>query len=354
MATKAHKDNLTRTIEKFKSIDKDRLLRPSLGEESLESAFGQKLAMLNEMLQFAQTYMETVSDNTVSQVASELNSIHNILEAQSKRANSEYVSQKIQFLTSIENQIESLRQFWPPFVTAAVEARGFLQDEGIRKEYQRTVDSMKEESATALRLVKEESARTIGEAQKLAQQIEERARRTAAHISVEAAQEQFKLGQRHHFWQVILWAALSAAGVGGFVYLAWHFYNEPLLSDAQLSDDKLAEKIKWIVLYKSIIRIAILAAVGAIATFCLRIFRAHMHMFQHNLHRQRVTNSMAAFVESAITPEQRDLILTHLVDAVASFGNSGLLQKEDDTIHSPTMTIDTIARTFSSGPTKQG
>jgi len=55
---------------------------------------------------------------------------------------------------------------------------------------------------------------------------------------------------------------------------------------------------------------------------------------------------MSAFVESAVTPEQRDLILAQLVDAVATFGTSGLLQKEDDSIHSPKMTIDTITRTF--------
>jgi len=55
---------------------------------------------------------------------------------------------------------------------------------------------------------------------------------------------------------------------------------------------------------------------------------------------------MAAFVESAITLEQRDLILTHLVDAVATFGDSGLLHKEDDSIHASKMTIYTISRTF--------
>lgn len=77
-----------------------------------------------------------------------------------------------------------------------------------------------------------------------------------------------------------------------------------------------------------------------------------MHMYQQNLHRQRVTNSMAAFVESAVTPEQRDLILAHLVDAVAAFGCSGLLAKEDDAVYVPKMTIDSITRNIGIPPAK--
>jgi hypothetical protein len=111
----------------------------------------------------------------------------------------------------------------------------------------------------------------------------------------------------------------------------------------------LPEGMKWEIVYFAAIRITILTAVGATATFCLRMLRAHMHMSQQNLHRQRIANSMAAFVESAITPEQRDLILAQLVSSVADFGSSGLLSHEDDTVYSPKMTIEAITRTLSSG-----
>ena len=57
---------------------------------------------------------------------------------------------------------------------------------------------------------------------------------------------------------------------------------------------------------------------------------------------------MGAFVESAATPEQRDLILSQLVESVVQFGNSGLLQKEDDHLYRPKMTIDSITRTLTS------
>jgi len=75
-------------------------------------------------------------------------------------------------------------------------------------------------------------------------------------------------------------------------------------------------------------------------------------MSHHNRHRQRVANSMEAFVQAAITPEQRDLILAQLVTSVVDFGTSGLLSKEDDAIYAPKMTIDSITRTISQAPTK--
>jgi hypothetical protein len=335
MATQSQLANLKKVADGFRAVDQEKLLRSSIGEESLQSVFGPRLSLLNKKLEFALEFAPSVNDNIVSQVASLFEQFRQQMDAQAKRNNAEYVAQRTQFLATIDSYFEQLLQHWPPFVTAAIEMRGFLQDEGIRKEYQRTIDAMKEESATALKLVKDEAGKTIEEARKLAQQIEDRARRTAAHISVDAAQEQFREAQKDHNKQVKLWSWLSGISILAFLGVAVY-----------LTQVQFPEEWKWHIIYYTAIRVTILTAVGAIATFCLRILRAHMHMSQHNLHRQRVANSMSAFVESAVTPEQRDLILAQLVDAVATFGTSGLLQKEDDSIHSPKMTIDTITRTF--------
>jgi hypothetical protein len=337
MATLGHLTNLKKIAEKFQTLEQDKLLRPTLGEESLETVLKPKLDNLNKRIEFALEYASNVNDNSVSQVVTILNQFYDQLDAQSKRNNAEYVSQRGQFLSTIDSYFEQFLQPWPFFVTAAIEKRGFLQDEGIRKEYERTIEAIKKESTNSLNLVKEEAEKTIEEAKKLAQQIEDRARKTAAHISVEAAQEQFKLAQEDIKKQVRLWAILSILSIIAFIVTA-----------ILLARITLPEEWKWHVIYYTAIRITILTAVGAVATFCLRILRAHLHMSQHNLHRQRLANSMAAFVESAVTPEQRDLILAHLVDAVAAFGHSGLLHKEDDSIYAPKMTIDSITRTLTS------
>ena len=106
------------------------------------------------------------------------------------------------------------------------------------------------------------------------------------------------------------------------------------------------------VIYSSAIKVTILAAIGTITAFCMKMFRSHMHMSEKNRHRRRVANSIGAFVGSAATSEQRDLILSQLVEAIVQFGDSGLLHREDDNLYRPKMTIDSIMRTISARPPK--
>jgi len=109
--------------------------------------------------------------------------------------------------------------------------------------------------------------KTIGEARKLAQEIEGRARRTAAHISVEEAQKQFKLAQQDHNKRVKLWGYLSVIAIAAFFAVAVY-----------LARVQFPEEWRWHVVYFAAIRITILTAAAAVATFCLRVLRAHMHM----------------------------------------------------------------------------
>jgi hypothetical protein len=76
------------------------------------------------------------------------------------------------------------------------------------------------------------------------------------------------------------------------------------------------------------------------------MFRAHLHMNEYNLHRQRVVNSLPVLVQAAETPEQRDQIRGRLIDLVTGFGNSGLLT-EDDSFSAPKMTIDAVMKNLS-------
>ena len=138
-----------------------------------------------------------------------------------------------------------------------------------------------------------------------------------------------------------MWAWMSGISIVAFLGVAGY-----------LARVHFGEEWKWHVVYFTAIRITILTAVGAVAAFCLRILRAQMHMSQHNRHRQRVANSMSAFVEAAVTPEQRDLILAQLVYAVVNFGSSGLIPTEDDIVYSPKMMIDAVTRTVSQPPSK--
>jgi hypothetical protein len=337
MASEQSMKQMEQILNDLKGIDRAKLLRPKIGEESLEqTGFAKTVDTSLKKAAFAYQYGVDVDDSVFSAVMNVFSNLRSILKTQADCNNAEYVQRKGGFIIQVDSTIQQLRQYWTHFVAAAIEARGFLEDEGIRKEYQETVDKMKAQADEAVKHVQEESNKTIEEARKLAKEIEDRARRTAAHISVEEAQRQFREAQQDVDKQVKLWAVLSVGSLAAFLLVAIF-----------LSRVTLPDQWQWHVVYYTAIRITILTAVGATATFCLRILRAQLHMSHHNRHRQRVANSMQAFVEAAVTPEQRDLILAELVTAVVDFGTSGLLSKEDDTIYTPKMTIDSITRTIS-------
>lgn len=256
MATQEQVSLMKATRDGLKVIDKDRLLRANIGEESLlQAGFTDKYDWIMKRASFAVDYGSTVDNSVLGTTRNIFEQIRNALDNQAKRTNPEYVSQKANFLGQIDAQLEQLHQYWPHFVAAAIDTRGFLEDEGIRKEYQRTVAEMKGQAEESLKLVKEEAGKTIEEARKLAQQIEDRARRTAAHISVEAAQEQFKLGQDDLDKQVRMWAWLSGISIAAFLAVAVY-----------LARIHFGEEWKWHVVYFTAIRITILTAIGAVAT----------------------------------------------------------------------------------------
>lgn len=337
-------------------IDTNDLLRTSLGALSLERDFGPTLEQIRKKVDLVRQYGREVHDDQIQNILSILESIRDAITQQADCSNADYAARRQQFLNDIKGYIETLNQFWAPVVAAAVEARGFLDDEGVRREHERTIESIKKESETALQQVKEESNKTIEEARTLAKQIEEeartrekqikdRARLTAAGISVEEAQKQFREAQAALDKRVKVWAVLGGVCVAGFFAVALYFLYFVTID--------LPDEWQWQVFYHSAIKVSILTAIATTAAFCLRILRAHLHMSEKNRHRQRVANSMGAFVESAVTPEQRDLILSQLVESIVQFGHSGLVQREDDYAYRPKMTIDSITRTLPTNPQKE-
>lgn len=342
MATLPKIEELKKVLDALAGIDRGALLRKNIGDESLSDVLQPILEELDEKAEFARRYASGIGDASLDAIKNCFAAIVNALTSQAARPNTEYIAQKGTLLIQVNAQREAMLAHWPNLVAAAVLDRGFLEDEGIRKEYEATVSEMKQEASESIASIKTESNKVLEEARNLANEIETRARRTAAKISVSEAQNQFKEAQKTLNWQVAIWACLSIAALIFFGALIHNFLQMP----------DFPKDWTWQIAYYSAIHITTLGAAGAFATFCMRIFRAQLHMFQYNLHRQRVTNSIEAFVESAVTPEQRDLILTKLVDAVVSFGNSGLLREDGSESVGSKLTIDNINRTLT-GATKE-
>ena len=342
MASEEEISQLANLLEEMQKVDKGKLLRPSLGEASLERDFAPRLMEIERKCQFALDFAADVHGNFFHPILASFNTIKSVMEQQADFEDADYVRERSNFLTRIDEHLEELKEFWPPVVAAAIQSRGLLEDEGVKRESERAIQSIEKESKSAIQQVRNEIKTTIDEAQARAEEIENRARLTASGISVEEAQKQFREAQGGLNLRVKIWGGIGIIFIAGFICAAWHF------ATADLPD-----QWRWEVIYYSAVRVSILAAIGTVAAFCLRIFRAHMHMSEKNRHRQRVANSIGAFVESAVTPEQRDQILSQLVESVIQFGNSGLLQREDDNVYRPKMTMDSIMRTLSSSSGKQ-
>lgn len=334
MADAATVAELQKASDSVDAVDLAKLLRKNLGEESLEIAFEQRLKRIRQIRDFALKYASNVHADYVNQVRSNLSQIAAAMKTQSERNHSDFINQKAQFLTQIDGLLEESRRQEHYFVSAAVIERGFLEDEGIRREYQRTIDDMKRETAATLDTVKQEADRAIQDAKKLADEIEAKARRTATKISVQEAQTQFgkastDLDGRVTIWAVVLGTSLAVLVAVPIAFLWW----------------PLPQSDQWAVhLYHSLLRFVVLSALAGFATFSAKMLRAHLHMAEKNRHRVRVANSVESFVNSALDPQQRDLILAKLVEAIVDFGESGLIKHDGDDMASPATSGDILGR----------
>jgi hypothetical protein len=69
-----------------------------------------------------------------------------------------------------------------------------------------------------------------------------------------------------------------------------------------------------------------------------------MHLVEKNRHRVRVANSVESFVNSALEPQQRDLLLAKLTEAIVDFGDSGIVRSDKDDPGSSIMSTELLGR----------
>jgi len=359
---------LTETEKLLASIDETRLIRPEVGSLSRGSDFSRYLSDIKKRLRLIREAVDYVHSDHMRDVVNPAAEIVGILSRQAGVKDQEYPSSAEANIQQLKRQLDDIRSHWPNVIAGVVEARGldrlddltatltdlvsekarelkraFDETEAVlRKEARDAIDTQLrpqiDEAVQQARKIVEDAERAAKQREEEARLREERIAKTASGVSVEVAQEQFNAAAQSHLVQMWIWGLVGFAAIGVFFGVAFYFKANVPVGDSE----------EWFLAYHTVLRITILTAIAAIATFSMKILRAQMHMRAHNMHRLHLANSMAAFVESASNPEQRDYILARLIDAVAAFGSSGLLEKEDDSLYASKMMIDTINRTISS------
>jgi hypothetical protein len=314
-------------------ISVEKVVRSALGPLAFPEA-ADILSDLRRKIGIARTSLEAVPQQSLDVFTGALGQIAQVLRRMEGLTDEAFAQEKAVCAQQMQGFIEQIRQYWSPFVATAIEKSGLIEGVGALKKQQ------DEEAEKVLANIKAQAEQYISAAREEAAKSMTRASLTAAGVSVRAAQEQFDAAQRSLNRKAFIWSGLSVLAFAGFLWFALYLLNNPPIFDPKITTQILVAEA----VYKTAIRITLLTAIGALTTFFLRMSRAHFHMAAYNEHRRRVANSMSAFVEAASAPEQRDLILGRLVEAVVQFGDSGILEGGKDAAVGPTISIDAIMK----------
>jgi hypothetical protein len=180
----------------------------------------------------------------------------------------------------------------------------------------------------------------------------------ASRISVDSAQQQFKDAAHSLKTKFNVSASVTALlFIGLFGFLGRCLLSPPTLIRQIVDALKpgpnsaaLPVSVPLFIVasaYYTSIRLAIIGILGVGLAFGLRMTKAYLHMIEHNQHKLRVTNSIEAFVAAVRTSEQKDLVLSKLVESVTEFGDSGILGKQGDTSSLPSVIFETMTKNIS-------
>ena len=319
MATQDLIDRALACETNLKAINVAKILRKDLGEASFESVISPLLDEINYKTSIVSKVVSFVGNSTATSGIAYLEAINVQLSMLVNYSTQEYVASGVDRIAAITANLEALRDIWANFYTT--------YQERFPQKPEKEVAS---ETAAAILQSYEQSKSKVAELDNLVNEVTQlkfATQKTAAGVSINEAQTQFSNAEKQILFKIKLSAALVCAFTIWFFIQAYCFMDEA---------GKLLDIWTWKIAYHASIRAVILGAIGALSTFSLSLLRAYLHLFELNGHKQRVANSTESFLAAAQSPEQRDNILAKLVDAVVSFGDSGLLKASTPEISKPT------------------
>lgn len=297
---------LTQQIGGF---DRTKLFRPNLGPLSWQEFEPEFDALLNQLELFSDNY-ESVSSQAQGNTFQAVKAIHHELKRVLDSEDANFHNAVKNFKSQYYNAKNTLIDVRPAFVAAQIDQQGLLHLSGFEDKISELSKKIDDKTKETLEIIEKQKD--------AAEKVVQTARDTAAGVSFDQVQKEFERAHKHSLKNVLIWSVLSVLALSALVILLIKFYSEDVPTETTWA---------W---HYTAIRLAILVLSAGLLTFFLRLFRAHLHMYQHNVHRRRLANSMLTFVNAVQNPNQRDIVLGSLIDAVSSFGTSGLLTKESD------------------------
>ena len=294
MATESKIKLFLERVQQFEALDKSRFYHTDLGNSSLEYELKDKFDSMINMLKIEIYQLFDFPDNDLQQIINSLQGITDFIGKVGTRNKSDFLGDRENILLSISSQIDAIMMHKPAFKIAKIDDILLDDVQTIRKEYK----DVKAKIESDLKGVRE----------------------SATGQSIEQAQLDFAEGAELNIKQAWLWGKISIFFIVAFIGFAiFLMFTGP----GEIAGLEIA--------YYTAVRITLFFALATIIAFSLKILRANLLLRERNMHKGRLVNNLKSLIAAA--PEnQIELVLSILIQEISSFGNTGLLQKEDDSV----------------------
>ena len=254
--------------------------------------------------------------------------------------------------SEMKDAYDNFKRNLPVLAFEIAELKGLFQPEALNAPVQISLWESQLESKK--QAIVEGIEKDVKQSVKIAYEEVEQLKKEARTISVDTAKKQFDNAAGQMRWKLII-CGCAVVGTGGL--LLWCLYDmlkfpPPVVQsivDALVQQKEFSSKVPLPMVllagaYYTSIRVALISAITLALTFSLRMFRAYLHMIELNHHKQRIIESIGTFVAAVYEDSRKDFIVTKLVDCVAEFGDSGILNKTSDSPNIPSIAIDALSK----------
>ena len=297
-------------VETFDSYDREKIFRTSLGKLSIESELKDELNEITDKNRIALLTIKFVSINIAQKYIQTLSAINDQLNQLVNYPDQSFSQSCGTQIQNIRNFLSSLRELWPNFYvlylekspSEAINLAGELQEEL---------------KATKL---------AIDEANKLVK-------------AVTTTVQTVSFGEVQSIWgkakDGMVWKAFFA-GLGAAISLFFFFCT---IQKFKAEIDFIDDAWTWKIAYMASIRLVMLGAIVALASFFVGLLRSYLQLYESNLHKLRITNAIPVF-QNSVNEAKQDELFIKLIDSLINFTDPGFLKNDFKTTFNKLPSID--------------
>ncbi len=300
----------------METLDESKIYREELGTLSLIS-FKPRIEELKEKLEIIKKFEnEFISQNFQNNLKNIFNQFQHQFDELIKTNENQFADKKSQFINGFNNNFHQFDEYFNFFAIKKLYKDGFLNDNDLLLKVKSLQLELEKIEQLKIEIKNEFNEKQIEFDNHVKTKITE-IRKTSSKISIKVAQDEFTNAIDRIKKNIKLWSIISGGLIFSITVLLIVFY---CISDFTSST----------YIYQAIYKVSLVGFLATLLTYSLKILKSNIHLKEANYHKQVMTNSLKAFVESGSTDEQRDIILIKILESLTNLGNTGLVETNSD------------------------